>query len=95
MTDSNENKGLKDLLSFPVDYNFKIMGKADTINIKNILEKIETIIKKTIKKEAVTLKESSKQKYKSYSVQIHLENYNQLEDIYTFLKSEESVLYYL
>ena len=90
-----EKSNLKDLINFPVDYEFKIIGKSDKLDIEYIAGQIEFIIKRNLPGEGIRKRESSKKTYISYSVKVYLEEYNELEKIYEFLKSQETISYYL
>ncbi len=90
-----EKSNLKDLVKFPIDYEFKIIGKADILDIDYIAKELQLIINRDLSREGIKKRESSKKTYISYSVKIYLEEYNELEKIYAFLKSQESISYYL
>jgi putative lipoic acid-binding regulatory protein len=95
MDNINKNSTFKDLINFPVDYEFKIIGKSDRLDIEYIAGQIEEIIKRNLSREGIRKRESTKKTYSSYSVKVYLEEYNELEKIYEFLKSQETISYYL
>lgn len=90
-----EKSNLKDLVKFPVDYEFKIIGKSDKLDIEYIAGQIELITSRNFSREGIRKRESTKKTYSSYSVKIYLEEYNELQHIYEFFKSQESISYYL
>ena len=95
MENINKKSNLKDLINFPVDYEFKIIGKSDILNIEYIAGQIEIIINRILSRKDIRKRESTKKTYSSYSVKVYLEEYNELEKIYEFLKSQKSISYYL
>jgi len=86
---------MKNLLALPADYEFKIMGQTDLLDILEVVKKIQEIVKNKIKEDDIRKKESSKKKYTSYTVKVYLRNYEELEKIYGLLKAHKSVIYYL
>ena len=94
-TMTGKKQSIEDLVSFPVDYNFKIMGKTLELNIELLLAQIEALIGRGISRELIREKPSREGKYTSYSVQVFLKKADELTAIYALLKAESSVIYYL
>ncbi len=92
---TGKKQSIEDLVSFPVDYNFKIMGKTGEFNVELLLEKIEAVTGRPISRELIRTKSSKKGKYTSYSIRVFLQEEAELTSIYAMLKAEDSVIYYL
>ena len=92
---TGKKQSIEDLVSFPVDYKFKIMGKSRELDIESLLLRIETLTGRTVSRELVRARPSREGKYTSYSVQVFLQEADELTAIYAMLKNEESVVYYL
>jgi putative lipoic acid-binding regulatory protein len=91
----NHKEPMEELMKFPTDYEFKIMGKSDELRIEEIVKEIELIIENIIPDGSVRNRESSGKKYTSYSVKVYLEEYGHLKRIYEVLKGNKSIKYYL
>ncbi|PJB79607.1 MAG: hypothetical protein CO090_05005 [Acidobacteria bacterium CG_4_9_14_3_um_filter_49_7] len=92
---TGKKQSIEDLVSFPVDYNFKIMGKTQELNIDLLLKQIAEVTGREISRELVRERPSREGKYTSYSVRVFLQGAAELTAIYAMLKAEESVVYYL
>lgn len=81
---------LKEYLEFPLDYLFKIIGEntgafsEDTLNIFREKDKIEY---------DVTI--SKKETFKSISIKVYIENYEELEGFYVKIKNLKGLKYHL
>lgn len=92
---TGKKQSIEDLVSFPTDYNFKIMGKTLELNIELLLVKIEALIGRDVSRELVRARPSREGKYTSYSVRVFLKEADELTAVYALLKAEKPVLYYL
>ena len=92
---TGKKQSLEDLLSFPLDYNFKIMGKTTELDIEKILVRIEALTGRKVSRELIRKRPSRGGKYTSYSVRVFLEKPTELTAIYSLLKDEDPVVYYL
>ncbi len=95
---TGKKQSLDEMIDFPCDYTFKVMGKADVLNIEDVVSKMEEIIKREINRDLISLKESSGGKYNSYTIRVFLKEAEELKRIYEYLKSlkdNNTVAYYL
>ncbi len=92
---TGKKQSLEDLLSFPVDYNFKIMGKTRELDIEQVLAQIEKLTGREISRDLIQKRPSREGKYTSYSVRVFLRESTELTAIYAMLKAEKAVVYYL
>ncbi|RLE18621.1 MAG: hypothetical protein DRJ08_05700 [Acidobacteria bacterium] len=92
---TGKKQSMEDLVSFPVDYNFKIMGKTTELNIESLLARVEALIEREISRELVRARPSKGGKYTSYSVRVFLRDAEEMTAIYAMLKAENTVVYYL
>lgn len=90
---TGKKQSLEDLIEFPTDYSYKFMGLSEKLDLNSVIEKIEKITTKKINKENIKSKKSSKGKYTSYTLKIHIENPEVLKSIYVILKEEENIAY--
>ncbi|NOZ13047.1 MAG: DUF493 domain-containing protein [Acidobacteria bacterium] len=92
---TGKKQSIEDLVSFPADYNFKIMGKTRELDIERVLTQMEALTGRKISRELLRKRASREGKYTSYSVRVFLHGAEELTAIYAMLKAEESVVYYL
>ncbi len=95
---TGKKQSLDEMIDFPCDYTFKVMGKADILVIEDVIKKMEEIIEREINRELISLKESSGGKYNSYTIRVFLKEAEELKKIYQYLKSlkdNSTVAYYL
>ncbi len=92
---TGKKQSIEDLVSFPVDYGFRIMGKTRELDIEKLLTKIETVIGREISRELVRARSSREGTYTSYSVRIFLKEAKELSAVYGVLKENRAVVYYL
>ncbi|BBB33517.1 conserved hypothetical protein [Thermotomaculum hydrothermale] len=95
---TGKKQSLDDLIDFPCDYTFKIMGKADILIIEEVVKEMEKIIEREINRSLISLKESSGGKYNSYTVRVFLKEADELKRIYEYLKTlkdQSTIAYYL
>lgn len=78
---------LKDLLEFPCDFTFKVVGASRD----GLVEDVYNVAKNVAHCETPTLKESGKGTYHSVSVKIRAENIEQVETLYTELAKIDGV----
>lgn len=79
---------------FPGEYVFKIFGRQSP----TFVETVRTIIAGTfgaVPDEAVSVRESSGQRYLSVTVVVWVDERRQLEEVYTLLKAEPEVMLYI
>ena len=95
---TGKNQSLDEMIDFPCDYTFKVMGKSDTLVIEDVLKKMEEIIEREINRDLVSLRESSGGKYNSYTIKVFLKEAEELKKIYEYLKTlkdNSTIAYYL
>ena len=79
LTDLAHDKKLKDLLEFPCDFTFKVVGAARPDLVDDVVQTVH----KTIKGDYTpSTKESGKGTYHSVSINVRAENIEQLEKLY-------------
>ena len=79
---------------FPGEYVFKIFGRRSPTFVERVSEIIAETFG-TLPAEAVTVRESSAQRYLSVTVVVWVEDRRQLEQVYAQLKAESEVLLYI
>lgn len=82
------------LQPIPGEYTFKIFGRQST----TFVERVSAIVGATfgaLGPEAVSVRESSGQKYLSVTIVVWVDEKAQLEKVYTELKAEPEVLLYI
>lgn len=92
---TGKSQRLEDLVEFPTDYAFKIMGRTGEIDIESIMNRMESIVETAISRDAVQTKESSGGKYTSYTVRVYLIEATELTGVYDLLKEEPTVIYHM
>lgn len=81
-------KQLKDLLEFPCDFTFKVVGA----NRENLVDDVVSVIQQYVKGDYHPRQQiSSKGTYNSVSVDIRAENIEQIENLYQALAKIEGV----
>lgn len=83
-----EEKKLKDLLEFPTNFTFKVVGKSRddlALDVKNVMEQHAKVI------DEAKLQPSAKGTYVSVSLSIRAENIEQVETLYKVLGDIEGV----
>lgn len=81
LTDLPQAK-LKDLLTFPCEFTFKVVGVKRDDLIEDVVMETQKIIKGDY---SPTAKESGKGTYHSISITVNAENIEQIETLYTNL----------
>lgn len=81
LTDLPQAK-LKDLLTFPCEFTFKVVGVKRDDLIEDVVMETQKIIKGDY---SPTAKESGKATYHSISITVNAENIEQIETLYTNL----------
>jgi len=95
---TGKKQSLDEMIDFPCDYTFKVMGKSDILIIEDVIKKMEEIIEREINRELISLKESSGGKYNSYTIRVFLKEAEELKKIYEYLKTlkdNSTIAYYL
>ena len=88
LTDLAHDKKLKDLLEFPCDFTFKVVGAARPDLVDDVVQTVH----KTIKGDYTpTTKESGKGTYHSVSINVRAENIEQIETLYKELAEIKGV----
>ena len=82
LTDLAHDKKLKDLLEFPCDFTFKVVGAARPDLVDDVVQ--------TVHKTPST-KESGKGTYHSVSINVRAENIEQIEKLYKELAEIDGV----
>ncbi|ADD67308.1 protein of unknown function DUF493 [Denitrovibrio acetiphilus DSM 12809] len=84
------SENLKEMLEFPVIYTFKAMGenhKKFICDVKSVFSEKEV--------ESFLEKPSSKGNYISVSITVEINNFDELEEIYTSIKKIDGLKYHL
>lgn len=82
------------LQTFPSEYVFKIFGRQSP----TFVERVSAIVAGTfgaLAEDAVSVRESSGQRYLSVTIVVWVDDRSQLEKVYTELKAETEVLLYI
>lgn len=84
----NQQPTLRELLQFPCDFPYKVVGLAET----NLVEKVVAVIQKYAPGDYVpSVKPSRNGKYESVSITIRATNIEQVETLYKELAAIENV----
>lgn len=84
----NQQPTLRELLQFPCDFPYKVVGLAET----NLVEKVLAVIQKYAPGDYVPrVKPSRNGKYESVSITIRATNIEQVETLYKELAAIENV----
>jgi len=86
------NTKFDELLEFPCNFSFKVMGLADPRLIPDVLSVVQEIAPGDY---APTVKPSSKGTYHSLSIPVIVNSKEQIEEIYTALNKLDLVRYIL
>ena len=92
---TGKKQKLEDMVAFPTDYRFKVMGKTGVLEIELVVQTMETICGATIDRDAIEVRESSGGTYTSYTVPVWLEEAAHLTAIYDMLSKHDHIKYYL
>lgn len=95
---TGKKQSLDEMIDFPCDYTFKVMGKAELLVIEEVVSKMEEIIEREINRDLISMKESSGGKYNSYTIRVFLKEAEELKRIYEYLKTlkdNKTIAYYL
>ena len=92
---TGKSQRLEDLVEFPADFAFKIMGRTGEIDIEAVMDRMASMVESTIPRDAVQARESSGGKYTSYTVRVYLVEASELTRVYDYLKEEPTVIYYM
>jgi len=80
--------------AFPGEYTFKVFGRQSP----TFVERVSAIVAGTfgdLPADAVSVRESSGQRYLSVTIVVWVDDRSQLERVYTELKAESEVLLYI
>jgi len=84
----------KPKIEYPTDYTFKVMGQQEGFRAF-VVELFERLVGQSLSAESVTEQPSSKGKYVSVSVTVHLHSEDQRRGVYHELHKEKRIVYYL
>ncbi|MDH2924671.1 hypothetical protein EV693_10890 [Nicoletella semolina] len=82
LTDLAQDKKLKDLLEFPCDFTFKVVGQNRDGLVEDVINTVQQYAKGDYRPRE---SKSSKGTYNSISVDIHAQNIEQIETLYAEL----------
>lgn len=85
----------KPLIQYPTDYVFKVMGKQEHGFREYVRQLFKRILGTEVSPDSISEQPSSGAKYLSVSVSVYLLSEEQRVAVYTQLKKERRVLYYL
>jgi len=85
----------EELLDFPCEHGFKVFGDAaDQAQFsQNVLQVIQSVV--PVSSDAIQLRPSSKGRYVCVTISAQISSREQLEDIYTRLRTLEGLRYLL
>ena len=85
----------KPLIEYPAVYTFKVMGKQEHDFVEYVRTLFTRLMGKALAHDAIQEQPSSKGRYVSLSVSVHLESEEHRRSIYAELHRDERVIYYL
>ena len=85
----------KPLIEYPAAYTFKVMGKQEHGFVEYVRALFHRLMGKELERDAIQEQPSSKGRYVSLSVSVHLESEEHRQTIYRELHRDERVIYYL
>lgn len=88
LSDLSHDKKLKDLLTFPCAFTFKVVGAKRDGLIEDVVSEVQKVVKGDYNP---SFKESGKGTYHSVSITIRAENIEQIETLYTTLARIQGV----
>jgi len=86
---------LPPLISYPVDYEYKVIGRAEQDFERFVRELVAQALSQAIHDEQVEVKPSSGGKFASVRVRVRLENEEQRVAVYTALSNQPRIVFYL
>lgn len=102
MSDGDEKKGAgpgedaqAPVIEYPTIYPFKVMGRQDEDFFEFVRHLFGRLIGTEVARDSMTEQPSSKGKYVSVTVSVFLTSEEQRRQIYTALKAETRIVYYL
>ncbi len=85
----------KELIEYPTDYTFKVMGKLEHGFREHVRGLFKRLMGTEISLDAITEQISSKNTYVSVSISVYLLSEEQRRTIYEALHKDKRVIYYL
>ena len=85
----------KPLISYPTDYDFKVMGKQEHGFKEYVRQLFKRLMGTEISEDSISAHASSGGKYLSVQVSVYLLSEEQRRHVYEELQKERRVIYYL
>jgi uncharacterized protein len=92
---SGKAEDSKPLIEYPAAYTFKVMGKQEPGFVEYVRTLFHRLMGKALAQDAIRELPSSRGRYVSLSVSVHLESEEHRRSIYAELHRDERVIYYL
>lgn len=86
---------LPPLISYPTDYEYKVIGRADADFEGFVRGLVGSALKRPIDDHQVEVKPSSGGKFASVRIKVRLENEDQRVAVYTALSNQPRIVFYL
>ncbi|MBS2027786.1 MAG: DUF493 domain-containing protein [Deltaproteobacteria bacterium] len=86
---------LPPLISYPVDYEYKVIGRAEADFEGFVRGLVSGALKQPIADSQVEVKPSSAGKFASVRIKVRLENEEQRVAVYTALSNQPRIVFYL
>jgi len=90
-----EKKPLDDLVDFPCDFTFKIIGEVENDFEKEVIRGIEAFVQKPIKVVSAQIKRSRKKRYTSLTLVLHVEKSQDIYDVYEACRGMSNIKFVL
>jgi uncharacterized protein len=94
-TSTGDGQENKPLIEYPTVYTFKVMGRQEADFLEYVRELFRALMGTEISSDSIREQPSSKGTYVSVSVSVYLLSEEHRRSIYTRLRQEQRVVYYL
>ncbi len=91
----NDRPDPRDLVELPGPFTFKIVIDPKRVSERDLLRIVKEATGRELPPDKVGRKESSKGKYRSFTITPHFEVYDEIEAVYAALKQVEGVIWAL
>lgn len=85
----------RDMIKLPGPYLFKVIVNPELLDEAALLALTEKTLERPLVKSTVTSRPSKKGNYHSYSLNLHIEIYEEIEALYKVYSSHEAVVWAL
>lgn len=91
----NQRTDPRDLIDLPGSFTFKVIVRPDVLDGEDLLAMIDTTLDREVKQPEITSTPSRKGNYRSYSLAVHIEVYEEIEALYATFRAHEAVVFTL